>query len=100
MRFQYTYKSYRGYPEATEISRDREEKKIPLTILSGLLVIVGLIALFVDFMNSWYIALCLLALGGLGIFYIIKYYDIVTERKVKRAIKRRDEMIKKGRGVL
>lgn len=100
MKYQYTYKSYHGYPEATEISRDREEKKTPLIILSGLLIIGGLIVLLVDFINSWYISLCIMALGGLGMFYIIRYYDEATERKVKRAIKRRDEMIKKGRGVL
>ena len=100
MKYQYTYKVYRGYPEATEISRDREEKK-PLSFgLAVFTIIVGIIALIADFSASWYISLLIIAFGCFGIFYNIKYYDATTERKINRAIKKRDEMNKNGRGVL
>ncbi|MBO7762209.1 MAG: hypothetical protein J6T24_05375 [Clostridia bacterium] len=100
MKYQYTYMSYQGYPEATEISRDREKNKPLLFSLNILLGIAGIIGFIADFKNSWYIGLLLIAIASGGIFYLLKYYDVVTQRKIARAIKRRDDMRKKGRGVL
>lgn len=100
MKYQYTYMSYPGYPEATEISRDRERRKPLLLEIDILLGIVGIIGLIADFQNFWYIGLLIIAVAIGGAVYVFKYYDAVTRRKIARAIKRRDDMRKKGRGVL
>ena len=97
MKYRYTYKAYPRYPEATEISRDREEKRPYSFMLAIAVIIAGFIILIGD---GDFLGLLLSLAGGGWLFYIIKYYDKVTDKKVARDIKARDDMKKNGRGVL
>lgn len=89
MNFSYTYKDYENFPEATEISKSREQSKKPLIYFSAM-TILG--ALFFPFMGVvelvWGILLSVI-FGGLAIVtlvYVFTKYDEDTEKKIQKAI--------------
>lgn len=95
MKISYSYKSYSGYPEATEISHRREKLKNLHAISAGWGLIFSIIALIADFNATWFAAIPLGLFCIASFVYLIKYYDSVTDRKIAKAIAKRNELIKK-----
>ena len=80
-KIEYRYKEYPNYPNATELSRERGELKVRLRIISDFAIAFGVLFLF-----AWYVSIPLL-LAGFGCrYYLKKYYDDKTERKIARLI--------------
>lgn len=95
MKYTYSYTKYEGYPEATEISESRERRKTPLILLNFWMVVLWLVLLFgVGFNTIWEYLLAILILGApvASTVYVFTYYDKVTEKKINKAIKKRDIM--------
>ena len=86
MKIRYSYNEYKGYPEATEISKSRGIALTFYSIALGLAILFSIIALIADFVASWYIAIPVIVLSGLGFWYLVTRYNTVTERKVAKAI--------------
>ena len=86
MKIRYTYNKYKGYPEATEISKSRGRAFTFYSIALGWVILFSVIALIADFVASWYIAIPVIILSGLGFWYLITRYNTVTERKIAKAI--------------
>lgn len=96
MKISYTYKEYANFPEATEISESRERTKRPK-------IIFLVIACFVMF--NWllggmfetvfaYIAVILCLCASIAaLVYMFTKYDEVTEKKIKKAIIARMQMM-------
>ena len=96
VRIPYTYTVYENYPEATAISEDRNKNKVLLGMLAItflFLEVLLFLALAEDFWAELptFILIC----GGLGLFlfYLYRYYDVVTEKKIKKAIQKRDQLL-------
>ena len=91
-RIHYQYTEYKDYPEATAISESRARNAAFNTMLYGFGIIVSIICLCVDFLKTWpmiFVAVfCILAL-----VYHVRYYDIVTQKKIRKAIADRDKMM-------
>ena len=85
IKYEYNYTEYKGFPEATEISKSREARVFPLFMLCFLLLIGSVIALLC---GAWE-AILLIIISIAGFYYMANIYPKVTERKIKKAIKRR-----------
>ena len=96
-RIEYRYTEYKDYPEATAISESRARNAQFLIMFSSFGILVALICLFVDFVETWPM-IFLLLLCAWGLFTLFSgRYDAVTERKVKKAIAERDKMMEEIR---
>jgi len=93
IRIKYRYTEYKDYPEATHISESRSRNVHFIISFCSYGILASLVCFFVDFTKTWPMIFLLLlcALGLLSIFS--GYYDSVTERKIKKAIAARDEMM-------
>ena len=92
MAIKYTYTVYKDFPEATEISETRERIFAILCMLHPLTFIASIICLFVDFYATWPM-IFLTILSILSILYLIRYYPVVTEKKIQKAINKRSKML-------
>ncbi len=93
MAIRYTYKEYKDYPEATEISEFRERGKICLSAIALVLLIASIICLFLNFTETW--PMIFVAIGSIAFFvYFFTKYDEVTEKKINKAIDKRRKMLK------
>lgn len=86
MKIRYSYNEYKGHPEATEISKSRGIAFTFYCIALGWAVLFSIIALIADFVASWYIAIPVIILSGVGFWYLVTRYNTVTERKIAKAI--------------
>lgn len=85
--FRYTYSEYKDFPEATQISKTRAELLHFWTfvLFSCYLVSAGLI-FAADNLVDRFIGIFLLIFSICFSVYLFKYYDIVTEKKIRKAI--------------
>lgn len=90
MALHYRYTEYEDYPEATAISEFRSRGRVCLSQLFVWGIIINVLLLFASPMSvlDWIGSLSLIALCIGGLFYLIKYYDAVTEKKIKKAIEK------------
>ncbi len=89
MRIKYTYKEYKDFPEATEISKGREQRKVNLELLLPF-EIIGTICIIATTVMSRHPLLILLSilmvLSIVHSVYALKHYDKRTEDKINKAI--------------
>ena len=95
IKYQYRYQEFENYPEATEISKQREEQKARRKALSPFLYILYPILIIGVLSGSYQLGLLWLAIPLLiliiyAIVYFTKNYDKITEKKIKEAILRAD----------
>ena len=91
-RIRYTYKVYKDFPEATEISESRERNYVFLGDIYLLTLIASIICLIVDFSETW--PMIFLAIASIAsVYYLINYYPDVTEKKINKAIEKRLHML-------
>ena len=95
MRYQYEYKVYEDYYEATEISESRERGKILHTINWSWIAIFSIIAFFALLFGKSDIssritgiiaAAIAMAISAFHWWYLITRYDKTTEKKIHNAI--------------
>ena len=67
MAIRYTYKEYKDYPEATEISESRERGKIRLSSIVLVLLITSIICLFLNFTETW--PMIFVAIGAIAFLF-------------------------------
>ena len=95
MKIRYSYKEYKGHPEATEISRFRGMAFTFYCIAIGFGVFFAVVAMIDDFSSTWYIAVPTILLCIAGFIYLTTYYDTVTERKIAKAIAEKNQIEQK-----
>ena len=99
MKIQYSYKSFPECPEATELSRRREEQRSRVNMLLGIPVmlgIIGTIAILIDMFNPKFrsnVIYLPLTIGvGVLFFFLCKFYNKhsseVTERKINEILEK------------
>ena len=97
MRVKYTYSEFKDYPEATEISKEREAKKTVIPRYIGALLVIAIVflcffgKLSIDAIIGLVLAIIFMVL--LLLYYIFAY-DKVTQKKISKAIAKRDIMNK------
>ena len=84
-RIPYTYTEFQNCPQATEISRSREEGKLRQSLWSGILFVFCLIFCFVDSGDRW-IAICGAIICPLWFLYLMFFYDRTTNKMIAEAI--------------
>ena len=89
-KYQYTYTEYKDFPEATEISKSREAAWHPLSTIC----VFGVIASAVGLVVGGWEAIFPLIISIYSTYYMFRIYPKVTERKIKKAIKERIELMK------
>ena len=89
MKYQYTYTEYKDFPEATAISQSREAAWHPLSTICVFVVIASAVGLVI---GGWE-AIFPLIISIYGTYYMFRIYPKVTERKIKKAIKERIELM-------
>ena len=91
----YTYTEFKNCPEATEISHSRERGKVYHYLWCGLLFVLSILFCFIDSADRW-IAVCGVVLCPIWFIYLIKFYDNVTNKEIKQALERSNEMNNKN----
>ena len=86
IRFSYSYKEYKDYPEATEISKTRGILFTFYCIVLGFGVLSSIALLSIE---TWYEGIIGLILCIAGFVYLVTRYETVTERKIACAIFKR-----------
>lgn len=86
IRISFSYKVYKGYPEATEISKIRGMLLTFYSIALGFGVLTSIALLTLDFIANWYIGIPGIIFSIIGFIYLVTRYNEVTERKVACAI--------------
>lgn len=89
IKYQYTYTEYKDFPEATEISKSREARVYPLFMLCCLSLVGFIIALIAGEWSAIFGVIVSVA----AFYYLFRIYPKVTERKIKKAIKERIELM-------
>ena len=96
-RIRYEYTEYKDYPEATAISESRSRNAQFVMIFSGFGILISLVCLFVSFADTWPM-IFLLLICVLGLFSLFSgHYDVVTQKKIKKAIADRDKLMEEIR---
>lgn len=81
----YSYTEFMNCPEATEISHSRERRKVYHHLWCELLFFMSILFCFVDSADRW-IAICGVIICPIWFIYLIKFYDKVTNKKIKQAL--------------
>ena len=89
-RIPYTYTEFQNCPQATEISRTREESKVRKSLLCGVLFALSLLFCFVDSADRW-IAICGVILCPIWFLYLMVFYDRATNKMIAEAIQNANE---------
>lgn len=89
MKIQYSYKVYKDFPEATEISESRERSGTMLSILFGSWFVVSLVLAFTvcETASDWIEAILSILVSGLLIWYMRYRYPKRTEQLIQESIR-------------
>lgn len=85
MKLYYTYSEFKDCPEATEVSKNRAFLGTILTMASFINLFLSIIFLFAFVSEDWTVILYAVV-SIVPVIYMLKYYPIVTDRKIRKAI--------------
>lgn len=89
MRIRYRYKEYKDFPEATEISKERERRKANLEFLLPFEIIFTICMIVVAIIGMHPVSILLsifLLLSTVYSVYTLRHYDKRTEDKINKVI--------------
>lgn len=89
MKIQYSYKVYKDFPEATEISESRERSSVILTMMFGMMLVASIVlALTVcKTVSEWIEAILAILISGFLLWYMLYRYPKRTERLIQESIR-------------